>query len=112
MGLSYKVQPEFIWVSSPDILRSESFEPLETRYYLLQNAHSAKKIIAKLLDEIPDIIEPYTDQILSYMDFSPTTNLLIIHDTPSNFEIIEKILEREDQARPLEWRQTRDSRRS
>jgi len=38
MGLSYKVQPEFIWVSRPDILRRESFEPLETRYYLLQNA--------------------------------------------------------------------------
>ncbi|MCK5556793.1 MAG: hypothetical protein KAJ01_00330, partial [Candidatus Hydrogenedentes bacterium] len=38
MGLSYKVQPEFVWVSRPDILRQESFEPLETRYYLLQNA--------------------------------------------------------------------------
>jgi beta-lactamase regulating signal transducer with metallopeptidase domain len=37
MGLSYKVQPEFIWVSRPDVLRRESFEPLETRYYLLQN---------------------------------------------------------------------------
>jgi beta-lactamase regulating signal transducer with metallopeptidase domain/tetratricopeptide (TPR) repeat protein len=100
MGLAHKVQPGFIWVSSPDILRNESFEPLETRYYLLQKAYSAKKILAKLREEIPDIIEPYTGQTLSYMDLSPTTNLLIIHNTPSNFEIIEKILE--DHDRPLE----------
>ena len=111
MGLAYKVQPEFIWVSSPDIVRSESFEPLETRYYLLQNPYRAKKILAKLHEEIPDIIEPYTGETLSYLDLSPTTNLLIIHNTPSNFEIIEKILEREDQARPVEWPQTRDSGR-
>jgi len=37
MGLSYEVQPEFIWISRPDVLRRESFEPLETRFYQLQN---------------------------------------------------------------------------
>ena len=38
MGLSYTIQPEFIWISRPDVLRRESFEPLETRFYLLHNA--------------------------------------------------------------------------
>ncbi len=32
MGLDYRVLPEFIWVSRPDVLQAESFEPLETRF--------------------------------------------------------------------------------
>ena len=43
------------------------------------------------LETIPDVIEPYTERILSYVDFDPTTNTVTVHNTPSNFEIIEKI---------------------
>ncbi len=38
LGLDYSVQPGFIWVSKPEIIRQETFEPLETRYYELRNA--------------------------------------------------------------------------
>ncbi len=40
LGLSYAVQPSFIWISKPDILRRESFEEVTTRYYELRNTGS------------------------------------------------------------------------
>ncbi|NLF59208.1 MAG: tetratricopeptide repeat protein, partial [Candidatus Hydrogenedens sp.] len=40
LGLDYSVQPGFIWISKPDIIRRESFEKIETRYYELRNAGS------------------------------------------------------------------------
>ena len=40
LGLDYAVQPGFIWISKPEIIRRESFEKIETRYYELRNAGS------------------------------------------------------------------------
>ncbi|HOC68101.1 MAG TPA: hypothetical protein PKO23_04785, partial [Candidatus Hydrogenedentes bacterium] len=40
LGLDYSVQPGFIWITRPSIIRKESFEKLETRYYELRNAGS------------------------------------------------------------------------
>ncbi|HQL95934.1 MAG TPA: hypothetical protein PL005_14755, partial [Candidatus Hydrogenedentes bacterium] len=40
LGLDYAVQPGFIWISKPEIIRRESFEKLVTRYYELRNAGS------------------------------------------------------------------------
>ncbi|MCX8063551.1 MAG: tetratricopeptide repeat protein, partial [Candidatus Hydrogenedentes bacterium] len=37
LGLDFSVQPGFIWISKPEIIRQESFEPLETRFYELRN---------------------------------------------------------------------------
>jgi len=54
------------------------------------------EIILILRAVVPDIIDLNTGEVLSYMDFSPTTNLLIIHNTPSNFEIIEEMLDNLD----------------
>ncbi|MCC6142988.1 MAG: tetratricopeptide repeat protein, partial [Candidatus Hydrogenedentes bacterium] len=38
LGLDFAVQPGFIWISTPQIIREESFEKLETRFYELRNA--------------------------------------------------------------------------
>jgi tetratricopeptide (TPR) repeat protein len=38
MNLDFTVQPGFIWISSPEFIRTETFEELETRYYELRNA--------------------------------------------------------------------------
>ena len=40
LGLDYAVQPGFIWITRPSVIRRESFEKLETRYYELRNAGS------------------------------------------------------------------------
>ncbi len=37
LGLDFSVQPGFIWISKPEIIRQESFESLETRFYELRN---------------------------------------------------------------------------
>ncbi len=37
LGLDFSVQPGFIWISKPEIIRQETFEPLETRFYELRN---------------------------------------------------------------------------
>ena len=38
LNLDFSVQPGFIWISTPQRIREESFEELETRYYELRNA--------------------------------------------------------------------------
>ena len=38
LNLDFAVQPGFIWISTPDKIRLETFEDLETRYYELRNA--------------------------------------------------------------------------
>ncbi len=38
LNLDFAVQPGFIWISTPQRIREESFEELETRYYELRNA--------------------------------------------------------------------------
>ena len=38
MNLDYAVQNGFVWISTPQKIRTESFEKLETRYYQLRNA--------------------------------------------------------------------------
>ena len=38
LALAYSVQPGFVWISKPEIIRRESFEEIETRYYELRNA--------------------------------------------------------------------------
>ncbi|HOL20702.1 MAG TPA: tetratricopeptide repeat protein [Candidatus Hydrogenedens sp.] len=37
LGLDFSVQPGFVWISKPEIIRQETFEPLETRFYELRN---------------------------------------------------------------------------
>jgi beta-lactamase regulating signal transducer with metallopeptidase domain len=92
MGLSYSVQPEFVWVSRPDVLRRESFEPLETREYTLQETDDPEKILAKLRNQIPDTVEQYTGKVLSSIEFDPTTRTLTVHHTPSSLEIVAGVL--------------------
>nr|MBP8131884.1 hypothetical protein [Candidatus Hydrogenedentota bacterium] len=38
LGLDYSKQKSFLWISTPSIIRTETFEPLETRFYELRNA--------------------------------------------------------------------------
>ena len=38
LGLAYKIEPGFLFVSKPIILQRESFEDVDTRYYELRNA--------------------------------------------------------------------------
>jgi hypothetical protein len=40
MNLDYKVEDGYVWVSTPERIRTESFEPLQTGYYDLQSAGS------------------------------------------------------------------------
>ena len=38
LNLDYSIQESFVWISSPEKIRTETFENLETRIYELQNA--------------------------------------------------------------------------
>ena len=40
LGLDFSVQPGFVWISKPEIIRQESFEALETRFYEMRNVGS------------------------------------------------------------------------
>jgi tetratricopeptide (TPR) repeat protein len=49
-------------------------------------------IIDILSNLIDDVYEPYTGELLSYMDYNPATNLLIVKNTPTNLKKLEKQL--------------------
>jgi type II secretory pathway component HofQ len=92
MGLDYKVQPDFVWISRPDVLQSETFEPLYTRAFRLQHIR-ADVVIPKLRAAVPDITERYTGRTLSYVESAGANgNVLAIHQTPSNLKRIEELL--------------------
>jgi tetratricopeptide (TPR) repeat protein len=38
LNLDYSIQGDYIWISTPERIRTETFENLETRFYTLQNA--------------------------------------------------------------------------
>jgi len=90
LGLEYRVEPEFLWVSTPYVLTYESYEELETRYFLVDDAKWAVELLAKLRGKAPVVKDLNTGETLSYMDFNEESNLLVIHNIPSNFEIVEE----------------------
>lgn len=49
-------------------------------------------IITILTNIIDDVIEPYSGETLSYMDYNPMTNQLIVHNSPKNLDKLEKQL--------------------
>ncbi|MBI2432633.1 MAG: hypothetical protein HYV26_07170 [Candidatus Hydrogenedentes bacterium] len=53
LGLDYSVQPGFIWISKPEIIRRESFEEMDTRYYELRNAGSETLFKIVLRNPLP-----------------------------------------------------------
>ena len=92
MGLDYTVQPDFVWISRPEVLQTETFEPLYTRAFRLQHIR-ADVVIPKLRAAVPDITERYTGRTLSYVESAGANgNVLAIHQTPSNLKRIEELL--------------------
>jgi len=72
LNLDYEVQESFIWISTPERIRHETFEELETRYYELKNAGAETmfKLVqtGNLQDDnasqrgnISQLVEPETD---------------------------------------------------
>ena len=45
-------------------------------------------MVAILKELIPEIVDPQTGVVLSRMIYNPATNMLIVHNTPSNHEIL------------------------
>ncbi|GMV99100.1 MAG: hypothetical protein AMXMBFR84_02390 [Candidatus Hydrogenedentota bacterium] len=51
------------------------------------------ELLTILQSAIPEIVEPFTDEVLSWMIFNPTTNQLIVHNTPSNLKKMEAMIQ-------------------
>lgn len=48
LNLDYRVEDGFIWISSPERLRRESFEELETRYYTVRPPYQGSATVAPI----------------------------------------------------------------
>jgi len=94
LGLDYKVQAGFVWISSKERLETESFEELETRYYELGTEDPAKAAeIAKAVEESAGkVVEPGTGKVLSYVECLAESGVLVVHNTPTNLEKAEKTI--------------------
>ena len=105
LGLTYSVQRSFIWISTAEHLRHETFEELETRFYSLQSGQVQNlnadmegvalepiHMVNLLRHVVPEIVEPVTEELLSFVRFNEKTNALVVHNTPSNHRIVEQVL--------------------
>lgn len=172
LDLAYSIESTFIWISTPEKIRMESFEELETRYYHLNylgnetlfkvvlnlgelsgdtggggggggqaSTEPAFESLSDVFESftedsevgevanrfegaqagnvyqrglgglgpqgslegepndidllrslIPDVHEPGTEQLLSYMFFQPMTNMLVVHNTPRHLDDFEQQL--------------------
>src|SRR5690606_31553696 len=57
-----------------------------------QNLQQDAPILDLLMRLIPEIYEPYTDELLSDMIYNPANNMLIVKNTPTNLDVFEKQL--------------------
>lgn len=56
----------------------------------------APNIIVMLQRMVSPVIEPETEEVLSYMIYNPTTNQLVARNTPTNLDLLEEQLEQID----------------
>lgn len=104
LGLAFSVQNDFVWFSSPENIRNQSFEALETRYYDLNNFMSKDwkysdesfriQYAARLGALMPSIYEPETGKELTFYFYNHTTERLVVHQTPSNHAKLQMWLKR------------------
>lgn len=109
LGLGYSVQDKYVWISSPELIKQEVSEKLETRIYIIddklveeRNAILRKAEMSEIdLDSLvmflsaafPRIVEPVTHELVSYARFNLLTKQLVIHNTPANHAKIKEILD-------------------
>lgn len=116
LSLSYSVQRSFVWISSPEHIKHETFEVLETRFYELSEEEflilfpAMQKEVRRsrdlekpfhiephqmpnqLQEEMPEIREPVTGRALSFLRYNRLTGVLVIHHTPSAQQKFKELL--------------------
>ena len=104
-GLAFGMQEGFLWISTPDRLRHESFDELETRVYYVEqrevpdvnrNIESeprAEILIDDLASRIIPIIVNPSGEPLSFLKYIEESKQLIVHNTPANHSRMEQLLE-------------------
>jgi len=94
LNLDWSIQPGFIWISTPDKIRTETFEPLETRRYALPDeaVQYGETVAAKIREAVPPVVEPGTDDTISRVVFDDAEGQLVVHTTPTRHKQIPKLL--------------------
>ncbi len=106
LGLTYALRNHYVWVSTPENIKRETSESLETRIFQLpgtsmpdcnaatnQSAVAEVDLVAVLRRATPMIVEPETGELLSYMRFNLVTNQIVVHNTPTNLKRLEALLD-------------------
>lgn len=94
LGLTYTTQNGFIWITSPEYAKHESFENLVTQYYRIPaSLKSRMGFVGEFasaeqwrytLDKVaPKILEPVSGKALSFKYYNLANSQLIVHSTPS-----------------------------
>ena len=94
LNLDYALNEDFIWISTPLRLRTETFEPLESRTYVLANMNRAEaERVATLLEKsTPALFEPDSERVISYFRYDAGRNSVTAHNTPENLAVLEELL--------------------
>jgi len=113
LDLDYSIQEGFIWISTPEALKHETFEDLETRHYRLtrrqfrtllrkggverdpdDESASLEKLIPQVYSLIADAQgSAIRGESTSYIDYDQDVNIVTVHNTPPNLGLFEALLE-------------------
>jgi hypothetical protein len=120
MKLVYSVQPGFIWITTPERLKSETFEVLETRTYWMRpklfnalfeegaetvtnfvifpEGEKPETVISIVESDdfpfLPNIVDPVTGKVLSYARYLEGSRNLTAYNSPTNLDNFEAHLKK------------------
>jgi len=87
IGLDYRVLPEFVWISRPDVLRTESFASVESRLALPREEELTDPVKEKLDSMLVDLSK------LANVDFEPGTDISDVMDFLLHFYDVKIVLD-------------------
>ncbi|MCC6696669.1 MAG: hypothetical protein IT365_13650 [Candidatus Hydrogenedentes bacterium] len=98
LGLTFAVQPGFIWISTPDRIATETFEVLETRRYPLELIRELNGNAASRAESLADIrrmvrvTEPDSLKTLSFARIIEEDGVLEVRSAPTHLDQLEQNL--------------------
>ncbi|MBI5093337.1 MAG: carboxypeptidase regulatory-like domain-containing protein [Candidatus Hydrogenedentes bacterium] len=93
--LEFTVQPGYIWLSSPLLIRKETYGELETRHYSIPapTQEGLQKLLELLDKSAPAVTDPNTGSRLSYVQIlDEDSGIITAYNTPENLDALEKLL--------------------
>lgn len=98
LGLAWSVEPSFIYITKPEVLRWETFETLERRLYRVRRGPEtagmdlAAIVVERVNTLVPGVYDVSSDTLLSSAEYDEDSGILTLRNAPSRLDAFEEHL--------------------